>query len=128
MTENEKGLQQQPYFDCACGEKIPLPVAVSAGKPIPWPKGDPVQNFCCLHCGEARPFSKGDVRFRDVAPAERQSLRGPKVRRLPIPCEHTLCEGLVEILYVADPRVIETWLTMHGRKNVADYELYVRSK
>jgi len=105
MTEEK--LQQQLYLDCACGEKIPLPVAVSAGKPIPWPKGDPVQNFCCLHCWEARPYSKGDVR-RDVALAERQSPRGLKVMRLSTPCGHwetdKVCAGSIEILYVKDPR------------------------
>lgn len=115
----EQGLRQQLYLNCACGQKIPLPVAVSSGKPIPWPKGDPVQNFCCPHCWEARPYSKGDVRRDDVG----QSLRDLKVWQLLTSCES--CEGLVEILYVADRRAIETWMTTF-RKNVDDYEKYVR--
>jgi hypothetical protein len=128
---------QQLYLDCACGEKIPLPVAVSAGKPIPWPEGDPAQNFCCLHCGEAREYSKADVHFRDVEHAESQSLRDSRVRRVPFPCNHEACRGSVEILYVADPRAMETWLTtfsgtaqLDGNRalNVFNYETYVCSK
>jgi len=93
------------HLYCACGEKIPLPVAVSAGKPIPWPTDDPVQNFCCCKCGEVRQYSKAEVHFCDPS-EERQSPYRLKVVRLSTPCEHTPCEGSVEILYVVDPRKI----------------------
>jgi hypothetical protein len=103
MTE-----ERQPYLECGQGHEIRLPIAVPAGRPTPWPKGDPVpvQNFCCRECGESRQYSKAEVHFRDVTPAERQSLRTLKVVRQSTQCGHTGfldkdCEGSIEILYVA---------------------------
>lgn len=102
MTESKL---QQPYLECHPGHEIRLPMAVSTGKPTPWPKGDPVpvQNFCC-ECGEARRYSEAEVHFRDVTltPTERQSLYSLKVVRLSTPCEHIPCKGSVEIFYVVD--------------------------
>jgi hypothetical protein len=102
MTEEKL---QQPLLECRCADRIHeirLPMVIPTGRPVPWPKGDPapVQNFCCLQCREARPYSIDEVHRHDIAPREQQSPYGLIVVRQVTECGEKDCDGTVEILAV----------------------------